>query len=294
MHNKIAIAYRALRVGVRAEVIVVWHVGMLKLLPFLRAGSRPIALFLHGIECWKELAPSTRRLLERVDVFLSNSRFTWERFLERNPLERPVFQRTIPLGIGSIAPPIAAPADPPAALILGRMDHREDYKGHKQLIDAWPLVLRQLAGAELWVAGGGDLQSELVATVEANQLQSRVRFFGSISEEVKEQLLERCRCLVLPSRGEGFGLVYLEAMRMGRPCLVSTLDAGREVVNPPEAGLAVDPDDREALADAVCRLLTPGQDWRAWSAGARRRYESCFTAAHFQERLTSTLAELFA
>ena len=60
--------------------------------------------------------------------------------------------------------------------------------------------------------------------------------FGQVKEDVKQDLLMRCRCLALPSRGEGFGLVYLEAMRMGRPCLVSTVDAAREVVNPPEAG----------------------------------------------------------
>jgi len=77
----------------------------------------------------------------------------------------------------------------------------------------------------------------------------------------------------MPSRGEGFGLVYLEAMRLGRPCLVSTMDAGREVVNPPEAGLAANPDNQEELVSAVCRLLADRAEWRQWSAQARRRYE---------------------
>ena len=93
----------------------------------------------------------------------------------------------------------------------------------------------------------------------------------------------------MPSRGEGFGLVYLEAMRVGRPCLVSTLDAGREVVNPPEAGLAVDPDNREELADAICRLLGDGPEWQQWSKQARQRYEQNFTAKHFQDRLMTAL-----
>lgn len=102
----------------------------------------------------------------------------------------------------------------------------------------------------------------------------------------------RCRCLALPSRGEGFGLVYLEAMRMGRPCLVSTLDAGREVVNPPEAGLAADPDDLRELTDAACELLNAGPQWERWSDQARRRYEATFTAEDFQNRLLAALAEL--
>jgi glycosyltransferase involved in cell wall biosynthesis len=93
----------------------------------------------------------------------------------------------------------------------------------------------------------------------------------------------------MPSRGEGFGLVYLEAMRLGRPCLVSNCDAGREVVNPPEAGLAVDPADASSLADGVCRLLADGPEWHRLSQAARRRYEREFTAEHFQRRLIAAL-----
>ena len=78
---------------------------------------------------------------------------------------------------------------------------------------------------------------------------------------------------------------------MGRPCLVSNADAGREVVNPPEAGLAVDPDNPAELADAVIRLLSPGLEWDQWSARARARYEAHFTAGHFHRRLMNALFE---
>ena len=72
---------------------------------------------------------------------------------------------------------------------------------------------------------------------------------------------------------------------------MSTLDAGREVVNPPEAGLAADVDKPGALADAVCRLLSAGPEWAAWSRRARERYEAHFTAKHFQARLADALAQ---
>jgi phosphatidylinositol alpha-1,6-mannosyltransferase len=111
-----------------------------------------------------------------------------------------------------------------------------------------------------------------------------------VSEERKQELLLRSRCLALPSRAEGFGLVYAEAMRLGRPCLVSTLDAGREVVSPPHAGLAADPDDRTQLAESVYRLLTLGPEWQAWSEAAQERYRASFTAGHFQDRLLAAIA----
>ena len=190
----------------------------------------------------------------------------------------------------SLTGPSPFPSQRPTALMLSRLAHGEDYKGHREMIAAWPLVRERLPEAELWIAGDGELRPELEALTWMRSLTQGVRFTGYISEEEKQQVLARCSWLALPSRGEGFGLVYLEAMRLGRPCLVSTLDAGREVVNPPEAGLSADPRDPRALADAVCRLLTPGHEWEAWSLRARQRYEQHFTAAHFQRRLIEALA----
>jgi glycosyltransferase involved in cell wall biosynthesis len=80
-------------------------------------------------------------------------------------------------------------------------------------------------------------------------------------------------------------------MRLGRPCLSSIHDAGLEVVNPPEAGISVDPRDIGRLAEAVTELLTPGVAWQRQSENARRRYESDFTAAHFQRRLLDALLD---
>ena len=120
-------------------------------------------------------------------------------------------------------------------------------------------------------------------------LSRQVRFWGGVSEAEKFELLSRCRCLALPSRSEGFGLVYLEAMRLGKPCLVSTLDAGREVVNPPEAGLAVNPTDTDALAEAVCRLLADTAEAQTRARHAVQRYESNFTARQFQQRLVAAI-----
>jgi len=290
--SKLAAALAALRLRGRADFILVWHLHMLQLFPLLwRSGAR-VGLFLHGIECWRKPGADLERWLPRVDFFLANSRYTWERFVQNNPRWSRSEHFIAPLGIGEAVPAAPVPQGRPAAFVVGRMDRSEDYKGHRQLIQAWPGVLEHVPEAELWIAGSGDLQPELARLVEAGQLGHRVRFYGAISEEEKEQLLTNCRCLAMPSRGEGFGLVYLEAMRLGRPCLVSTLDAGREVVNPPEAGLAVDPDDPRAVADAVCRLLAPGEEWDRWSSSARRRYESCFTAAAFQRRLLQALSRL--
>jgi glycosyltransferase involved in cell wall biosynthesis len=82
-------------------------------------------------------------------------------------------------------------------------------------------------------------------------------------------------------------------MRLGRPCLVSTLDAGREVVEPPWAGLAANPADQTQLTNALVRLLTVSSEWDAWSQNARQRYEDYFTARHFQDRLLAAMQPIW-
>jgi phosphatidylinositol alpha-1,6-mannosyltransferase len=273
----------------RAPLVCFWHLHLLRLLPLLRVGPAKVVLFLNGIEAWCDPGTILRRLLQRVDLFLSISDFTWRRFLEFHPqlADRP--HRTVHLGLEEPTAEVESPEDPPAALILGRIVRQEDYKGHRELIRIWPRVLQRIPKARLWIVGDGDLRPDLEQLSHELKVADFVRFWGRVDENSKQELLRRCRCLTMPSRGEGFGLVYLEAMRLGRPCLVSRSDAGGEVVNPPEAGLAADPHNAEELTEAVCRLLTAGPEWNQWSRGARQRYESRFTAAHFQERLLHTL-----
>ena len=291
MRSRFAAVRLTLRRLWKADMVFIWHISLLRLLPFLRIRSAHVILFLHGIEVWRRHDLLTRLLLPRVNLFVSNSNYTWQCFLTYYPSLAGKPHQTVYLGVDAPADiPSAEPADPPAVLIISRLARGEDYKGHRELIAAWPLVLQHIPNAALWIAGDGDLRPALEHLVATRGLTQHIRFFGRISEEQKQDLLMRCRCFAMPSRGEGFGLVYLEAMRLGRPCLVSDCDAGREVVNPPEAGLAVNPDDTQALAAALLRLLTPGNEWSQWSVQARRRYESQFTARHFQERLVGALA----
>jgi phosphatidylinositol alpha-1,6-mannosyltransferase len=289
--SKIGAILMALRQRARVDTILIWHLHLLRLLPFLHFSAAQVIVFLHGIEAWKPLGWTARALLRRVDLFLTNSDYTWARFLVDNPTFRTTPHRTVHLGIGTpLDTTPEPPLSPPAALMIGRLARGEDYKGHREMIAAWPAVRQRVPTAELWIVGDGDLRPDIEALVSTRGTECGTRFFGRVSDEEKERLLRRCRVMALPSRGEGFGLVYLEAMRMGRPCLVSTCDAGREVVNPPEAGLSVEPHDQQAVVDAICHLLTPGHEWEGWSLRARQRYEQHFAAAHFQRRLVEALA----
>jgi phosphatidylinositol alpha-1,6-mannosyltransferase len=275
------------------RVVLIWHLGLLKLLPFFRTGRARVAVTLLGVEAWKRHDRLTAHLLKRADLLLSITDFTWRRYLEFYPEQSNARHRTVHLGLGMpVFGPSPAPDAVPAALMLGRMSSNERYKGHDEVIAAWPSVMARVPGARLWIAGPGDYREHLERKARHLRVGDTIQFLGQISEEEKEERLRRARALVLPSRGEGFGLVYLEAMRQGRPCLVGANDAGLEVVHPPDAGLAVNPLCQDELTDALARLLSAGPAWDRWSVQARARYESLFTEEHFQKRLVEALGDL--
>lgn len=272
---------------------VFWHLSMLKLLQLLKLkGFRgKKILFLHGIEAWRIQSLATRRKLASVDLFLSNSQFTWDRFLEFTPELRDKPHIVTPLGYGSPLNVKGGYEQPitPSVLIIARMAKTEDYKGHRQLIQAWPSILASHPNAILHIVGEGDLLPELVALTHELNLTKSVIFHGRVNEDTKESLLKKCSLFAMPSQGEGFGIVYLEAMRVGRPCIVSDKDAGREVVNPPEAGLAINPDNPLELSDAIIKLLSSVTVWKKMSDQAIRRYESFYTETAFQERIWASI-----
>ncbi|MFO0941593.1 MAG: glycosyltransferase family 4 protein [Pirellulales bacterium] len=259
---------------------------MLRLLPFLRGFRGKKVVFLHGIEVWRPQPPALLKKLKSVDLFLSNSDFTWSRFLDFAPQLANHRHITTPLGFGSpLGQTEAVPGRQNSVLIIARMHKAEDYKGHRQLIQAWPLVMKRVPTAVLDIVGEGDLKPQLQELAKELGVQGNVKFHGRVGEVEKENLLRSCGVFAMPSRGEGFGIVYLEAMRYGRPCIVSNCDAAREVVNPPEAGLEVDPDNVEQLAGAVTELLTSDEMWTRISKAATARYEASYTASAYRKRL---------
>ena len=274
-----------------AERVVVWHLGLLPSIRFVGARKAKVFLFLHGIEAWAPLNTKMKRLVQQVDIFLTNSNHTWDRFVEINPAFEQGRHRTVQLGIDEPADVVAPPDQAPTAVTIGRMLRSENYKGHEELIQTWPRVLERVPDAKLTFVGEGDQEADFKELVAGEGLEPSIDFAGRVSDEIKRELLQRSRCLLLPSKGEGFGLVYLEAMRLGRPCLCGVEDAGPEIVNPPEAGLSVDPQDSDALAESIISLMTPGPEWDRRSSRAKARYDLSFTASHFGSRLKRALEE---
>jgi glycosyltransferase involved in cell wall biosynthesis len=138
----------------------------------------------------------------------------------------------------------------PRLLFVGRLRY---YKGLHLLIEA----LRMVEGVELWIAGNGPERARLERQVADAGLGDRVRFLGDVADEDLPTLYRQADIFVLPShlRAEAFGIVLVEALASGLPCISTALGTGTDFVNVHnETGLVVPPGDATALAEAIRRL----------------------------------------
>ena len=284
----------------RANWVVFTHVGIARAqLKVPRQFRRPYAVFLHGIEAWSATLDSARRAaLRGARARIAISPHTARRVAAAHP-DLPALETCLLALLPDEEAPDRVPADvrvdygPHAVVIVGRMSSTERYKGHDQLMLAWPRVLAEVPDASLVMVGRGDDVERLRTKAAALGLGRTVHFPGFLPDVAVRAVMRNAALFAMPSRGEGFGLVYLQAMRAGLPCIGSRDDAAADVIVDGETGILVPRQDPEAITGAVARLLTDESMRRRLGDAGRRRFDSVFTYPRFRARLASVLGRAF-
>jgi phosphatidylinositol alpha-1,6-mannosyltransferase len=275
--------------GVDAQtLVVVQHVHLLPVaLPLAWRGAR-IMLQLHGVEAWKPLRALERAGCRAAWKIAAVSAHTAVRFRQSNPdlAECPVV--VCPPGLPLTVDAPRARTAAPYALIVARMSSEERYKGHDLLLDVWLRVRESVPEAILVIAGGGDDRARLVDKAAALGLANAVRFEGVVDADRLAALYRDAALFVMPSPNEGFGLVYVEAMSAGVPCVVAT-GAAEEIVEHGETGIVISPGDGAALERAVIRLLTSPSERERMGAAAAATARQRYSATAFARRIHDLL-----
>jgi phosphatidylinositol alpha-1,6-mannosyltransferase len=284
--GRIRFAALAMRDGFASAagtLVVVMHVHLLPVaLPLVWRGAKLVTV-LMGIEAWTPLRVLERAALERAWKVVAISAHTLERFCTANPSFA-----TMPIAVCRPGTPSMTQAAPdgiagPYALIVGRMSARERYKGHDMLIDVWPMVRNAVPAARLVVAGDGDDAPRLRAKAGEG-----IDFVGRVNEPRLAALYRDATLFAMPSTDEGFGLVYLEAMRAATPCIAGR-GAAEEIITNGHDGVIVNAGDRDALVAALVRLFVDPQARARMAAAAVQRVNGEFGAAALDARVRRVL-----
>lgn len=177
-------------------------------------------------------------------------------------------------------------------LHVGRMISGERYKGQESLIRAFPMVLRQHPDVQLVLAGQGEDMPQLKGITQtlSPEVQKRIFFPGFVPDDVLEKIYRKCYVFAMPSIGEGFGLVYLEAMVHAKACLGGRVDATPFVVRDGLTGLLVDdPKSPDQVAAALNWFLAHPEENRRMGLAGYDLVNSCYLFPHFHKRFWNAI-----
>jgi glycosyltransferase involved in cell wall biosynthesis len=245
------------------------HCAHINLLPVATLVSRltraPLLLAIHGIDAWQPRGRVSAWLAGRVPALVvSVSAFTLRRFQAWSGTPDPrtaLVPNTIRAdryGLGPKRPDLLARHGLHGKTVImtfGRMAPGERYKGFDEVIASLPALIRHRPDLVYLAAGDGPDRPRLQAKAQAIGVADRVVFPGRIAEADKADYYRLADAYVMPSYGEGFGIVILEALACGLPVVASRADGTQEAVRAGALGLLVPPDDPQALQDAILQAI---------------------------------------
>lgn len=286
--------------GARPDVVIWGHVLLIRLLPMAKA-LRPgaiHALVVHGVEVWGD--PQLRRIpwwepsiVRRVDRVISVSRVTADLMgrAYRMPADRfALLPNAVDLS-DDPGPPERGDPGPLRILTVTRLSSKDTYKGVDVVLRALPEVARERP--VVWtVVGDGELRPRYQDLARSLGVDDAVRFVGRVSDGELERWYRWADAFVLPSTGEGFGIVYLEAWAHRLPVVAAAAGGAAEVVQDGETGLLVEPGSPGSVAEALLRLAREPQLRLRLGAAGRTRVEEHYTHDRFRDRLAGILASL--
>lgn len=255
----------------------------------------------HGIEVWEPLSGLRRSALRRADLVLAPSQDTADYVALQQEASRDRI-RVLPWALDpqfealiSGASKNGLPQNFPTGrviLTVGRWLASERYKGMDTLITALPRLLAHRPDVQLVAVGQGDDRAWLEDLAEKNGVRWHVHFLSGVSYAELAACYSACEIFALPSRGEGFGLVYLEAMACGKPVIGGSHGGAPEVIQDGVTGYLVPHGDAPHLATSIETLLSDPALGREMGARGRERVEHEFRFSVFAKSLKKILREL--
>ncbi len=212
------------------------HLNLLPLAGFIaRLLSIPLWLQIHGIDAWEKPSRPVFRYIKNIALVTSVSRHTRQRFLQwanLDPAKVKILPNTLadrfqPIDTQQARkefPDIFVTGREKALLTVSRLAADEQYKGHDLVIACLPKLLKNHLELLYLIAGTGDDTQRLVNLAEEFGVAEQVKFLGRIEDSRLASLYSSADVFVMPSTGEGFGIVFLEAMAGNTPAVA--LNAG--------------------------------------------------------------------
>ncbi|HYD21179.1 MAG TPA: glycosyltransferase family 4 protein, partial [Flavipsychrobacter sp.] len=251
----------------RYDIIFLGHINMAIIGVAIKRlyPSKKVILITHGIDVWRELTGFKSRILRSADHILSVSNFTRSKLGELHDVSSDrvtVFPNTIdpffpmPQSLGkTLALNRRYGIDDGDFVIftLTRLSATELFKGYDKVIEALAPIVKKHKRVKYVIAGRYDAaeKERIDGLVAENNLQGHVILTGFVKEEELVEHYQMADMYIMPSKKEGFGIVFIEALVCGLPVVAGNADGSVDALLNGELGTLVDPDSVGDIRDAI-------------------------------------------
>lgn len=250
----------------RPNLIIAAHVHFTPVAHLLwRIARIPYWTIVYGIEAWTIRSPQERRAVAAAANILAISGYTRDRLAQHlglQPSSVALLPNTFDATRFQIGPRPPAllhryhlRADQPVILTVARLAKTERYKGYEQILRALPLIRAHIPDVHYVVVGKGDDRPRLEQLITELGVQHNVTLAGYVPDAELADHYNLCDIFAMPSKKEGFGMVYLEALACGKPTLGGNQDGALDALCHGALGVLVDPDDVAQIAATITAIL---------------------------------------
>lgn len=292
--NKARFVWQSITNGINSDLVILSHVHLsfIGVMVRLLNPKCKIWLITHGIEVWRPLKLWKKAIWKIADQIICVSSFTKDKVMELHQADpgkclvvNNVLDPFTKLPVSFNKPDYLLERynlkrGHKIILTLTRIAGTEQFKGYEQVIKAISRIKHSIPNIKYLLAGPCDEREKvrIQQLISAYNLEDKFMLTGYIKEQELADHFLLADLFVLPSKKEGFGIVFIEAMAFGLPVICGNVDGSTDAVRNGEMGMAIDPDDINALKQAIRSKLmqSPTTDER------RKIQQQCLQ--HFNEQ----------
>lgn len=294
--NRRALAIACVRRARRTNTVLLGHPNLAPIGLAMKLVNRSLRYFVtsHGVDVWEPLSLIRRSALRYASLNLPVSTHTAQMLMQLQgvPTDRiKVFHNCIDDEFARVVPGRLAASThrAPTILTVARLVSSDLGKGVDTVIESLPTVRGEIPDVQYVVAGTGDLVPRLKALAMSKGVDNCVTFVGQVSDDELRQEYAGCDVFVLPSRQEGFGIVFLEAMASSKP-VIGTGEGGiPDIIRDGHNGYLIPYGDSGILSARLIELLHNEQLRARLGAYGRGLVVKDFTFQTFLTRLEHVL-----
>ncbi len=302
--EKIQFVLWAVKQSLKQDIVILGHLNLalIGVLLKLIVPKKKLIVICHGIEVFEPVSGVKKKVLQQADHILAVSSYTKEQLVTKQglPSEKitvfpntidPFFQFPVDFSKPDYLKKRYGIADNEKVIYtLTRLNSNEGYKGYDTLVSILPALQKQSIPFKYILAGKADAAElqRMNTLIASLGLEQQVIMPGFISDEEVTDHYLLADVFVMPSKGEGFGIVYTEAMACGLPVIAGNRDGSTEALQFGELGTLIDPDSSKELTDALIKVLQQRRE----PLMVQQKMLKYFSFDRFKERLQNVIERI--